>query len=80
MEKIQTSEVIVRIPPSTAADIGNNEIIDLLLGKALGKKDLYKSKIKMFESKYGTNYASLRNCILKITNKGEDHGHRQGSG
>jgi len=60
MEKIQTSEVIVRIPPSIAADIGNNEIIDLLLGKALGKKDLYKSKIKMFESKYGTSYASFK--------------------
>jgi hypothetical protein len=60
MEKFQTSEVIVRIPPSIAADIGNNEIIDLLLGKALGKKDLYKSKIKMFESKYGTNYASFK--------------------
>ena len=41
MEKIQTSEVIVRIPPSVAADIGNDEIIDLLLAKALGKKDLY---------------------------------------
>ena len=60
MEKIQTSEVIVRVPPSVAADIGNNEIIDLLLGKALGKKDLYKSKIKMFESKYRTNYASFK--------------------
>ena len=60
MEKIQTSEVIVRIPPSVAADIGNDEIIDLLLAKALGKKDLYKSKIKMFESKYGTNYASKK--------------------
>jgi len=60
MEKIQTSEVIVRVPPSVAADIRNNEIIDLLLGKALGKKDLYKSKIKMFESKYGTNYASFK--------------------
>jgi hypothetical protein len=55
MEKIQTSEVIVKIPPSIAADIGNNEIIGLLIGKALGKKDLYKSKIKMFESKYGTS-------------------------
>jgi len=31
MGKIQTSEVIVRIPPSVAADIGNNEIIDLLI-------------------------------------------------
>ena len=60
MEKIQTSEVIVRIPPSVAADIGNNEIIDLLIDKALGKKDLYKSKVKMFESKYGANYASFK--------------------
>ena len=60
MEKIQTSEVIVRIPPSVAADIGNNEIIDLLIDKALGKKDLFKSKVKMFESKYGTNYASFK--------------------
>ncbi len=60
MEKIQTSKVIVRIPPSVAADIGNSEIIDLLLGKALGKKDLYKSKNMMFESKYGTNYASFK--------------------
>ena len=42
MEKIQTNEVIVRIPPSVAADIRNDEIIDLLLAKALGKKDLYK--------------------------------------
>ena len=31
MEKNQTSEVIVRVPPSVAADIGNDEIIDLLL-------------------------------------------------
>ena len=60
MEKNQTSEVIVRVPLSVAADIGNDEIIDLLLGKALGKKDLYKSKIKMFESKHGTNYASFK--------------------
>jgi len=60
MEKIKTSEVIVRMPPSVAADIGNNEIIDLLIGKALGKKDLYNSKVKMFESKYGTNYASFK--------------------
>ena len=60
MEKNQTSEVTVRVPPSVAADIGNDEIIDLLLAKALGKKDLYKSKIKMFESKYGTNYTSFK--------------------
>ncbi len=60
MEKIQTSKVIVRIPPSVAADIGNSEIIDLLLGKEKEKKDLYKSKIKTFESKYGTNYASFK--------------------
>jgi hypothetical protein len=60
MEKIQTSEVIVRIPPSIAADIGSNEIIDLLLGKALGRRDFYKSKVKMYESKYGTNYATFK--------------------
>ena len=46
MEKIQTSELIVRVPPSVAADIGNNEIIGLLLGKALGKKDLFQEKIR----------------------------------
>jgi len=51
MEKNQTNEVTLRIPPSVAADIGSNEIIKLLLDKALGKKDLYKSKIKMLESK-----------------------------
>jgi hypothetical protein len=31
MGKIQISEVIVRIPSSVVADIGNNEIIDLLI-------------------------------------------------
>ncbi len=60
MEKNQTSEVTLRIPPSVAADIGGNEIIQLLLDKALGKKDLFKSKIKMLESKYGTNYTSFK--------------------
>jgi len=68
MDKIQTNEVTLRIPPSIAADIGSNEIIKLLLDKALGKKDLYKSKIKMFESKYGTNYASFK----KKTEKGDE--------
>jgi len=67
MEKIKTNEVTLKIPPSIAADIGSNEIIKLLLDKALGKKDLYKSKIKMFESKYGTNYASFK----KKTGKGD---------
>ena len=35
MEKIQTSEVIVRIPPSVAADIGNDEIISVLRQSAI---------------------------------------------
>ncbi len=63
MEKNQTDEVILKIPPSVAADIRGNEIIKLLLDKALGKKDLYKSKLKMFESKYGTDYASFKKKI-----------------
>jgi hypothetical protein len=65
MEKIQNTEVTLRIPPSIAADIGSSEIIELLLDKALGKKDLYKSKIKMLESKYGTTYASFKKKIEK---------------
>ena len=38
MAKIQISEVIVRIQSSVVADIGNKEIIDLLIDQALGKK------------------------------------------
>ena len=53
MEKIQDTEVTLRIPPSIGANIGSNEIIELLLDKALGKKDLYKSKIKMFSQSTG---------------------------
>lgn len=60
MEKNPISEVILKIPPSIAADIGTREILTLLIDKALGKKDLYQSKIKLFESKYGTNYASFK--------------------
>ena len=69
MENHQTSEVILKIPPSIAADMGSNEIIDLLIDKALGKKDLYKSKIEMFESKYGINYTSFK----KKTEKGSEN-------
>ena len=65
MEKIQTSEVTLRIPPSIAVDIGSNEIIKLLLNKALGKRDFYKSKIKMLESKYGNDYTSFKKKIEK---------------
>ena len=68
MEKIQTNEVTIRIPPSIAADIGSNEIIKLLLDKALGKRDFYKTKIKIFEAKYGTNFATFK----KKTEKREE--------
>ena len=60
MEKVETSEITLRIPPSIAADIKNSEIVALLLDKALGKRDFYKSKIRLFESKYGTNFASFK--------------------
>ena len=60
MEKNPISEVILKIPPSIAADIGSREILTLLIDKALGKKDLYQSKIRLFESKYGSNYASFK--------------------
>ena len=60
MEKNQISDVILKIPLSIAANIGSNEIIDLLINKALGKKDFYESKIKILESKYGTNYTSFK--------------------
>jgi len=69
MEKNQTSEVTLRIPPSIAVDIKSNEIIGLLIDKALGKRDLYESKIKMFESKYGTDFASFK----KNAEKGEEN-------
>ena len=68
MEKIKTSEMTLRIPPSIAVDIGSNEIIKLLLDKALGKRDFYKSKIRIFELKYGSNYASFK----KKTEKGDE--------
>ena len=66
--KIQTSEVTLKIPPSIAAEFQSNEIIELLLDKALGKRDLYESKIKMFELKYGTDFASFK----KNTEKGDE--------
>ena len=66
--KIQTSEVTLRIPPSIAAEFQSNEIIELLLDKALGKRDLYETKIKMFELKYGTDFASFK----KNTEKGDE--------
>ena len=68
MEEIQMNEVTLRIPPSIAVDIGSNDIIELLLDKALGKRDFYKTKIKMLEAKYGTNFASFK----KKTEKGEE--------
>jgi len=69
MENNRISEVTLKIPPSIAADMGSNEIIDLLINKALGKKDLYKSKIKMLESKYGASYGSFK----KKAEKGEEN-------
>jgi len=60
MEKVETSEITLRIPPSIAANIKNSEILELLLHKALGKRDFYKSKIGIFESKHGTNFASFK--------------------
>ena len=69
MENNRTSEVILKIPPSIAADMGSSEIMELLINKALGKKDLYKSKIKMLESKYGSSYGSFK----KKTEKGEEN-------
>ena len=66
--KIQTSEVTLKIPPSIAAEFRSNEIIELLLDKALGKRDLYETKIKMFELKYGTDFASFK----KNTEKGDE--------
>ena len=69
MEVNQINEITLKIPLSIAADMGNNEIIDLLINKALGKKDLYKSKIKMFEAKYGVNYAAFK----KRAEKGEEN-------
>ena len=60
MEKVETSEITLRIPPSIAVDIKNSEIIELLLHKALGKRDFYESKIRVFESKHGTNFASFK--------------------
>ena len=69
MEKNPISEVILKIPPSIASDIGSKGILALLIDKALGKKDLYQSKIKLFESKYGADYASFRK---KIDNEDEN--------
>lgn len=60
MGKVETSEITLRVPPSIAADIKNIEIVGLLLDKALGKRDFYKSKIRIFESKYGTDFASFK--------------------
>jgi len=60
MEQIETSEVIVKIPPSMASEVNGPEIVEMLLDKALGKREFFGSKIKVFESKYGTDFATFK--------------------
>ncbi len=60
MERIETSEVIVKIPPSMASEVDGAEIVGMLLDKVLGKREFFRSKIKVFESKYGTDLAAFQ--------------------
>jgi len=68
MEHIETSEVIVRIPPSMASDVDGHEIVGMLLDKALAKRDFFKSKIRLLEAKYGTDFVAFK----QLTEDGEE--------
>ena len=60
MERIEAREVTVRIPPSMACLVEGDHIVAMLLDKALAKKEYFGSKIKLLESKYGTDFAAFK--------------------
>jgi len=60
MEEIETSKVTVRIPPSMAYLVEGQDIVAMLLNKALAKRDFFGSKIKLLESKYGADFVAFK--------------------
>jgi len=61
MENIK--EVNIKLPGDIADTISKNEIVNLLIQKALNKSEYYRSKCKLMEIKYSTNFTDFKSKV-----------------
>lgn len=63
MQKVTFKEIKLRLPTDIIESISSKEIINLLVDKALSKKEYYRTKCREMEQKYGTNFTSFKKKV-----------------
>ena len=65
MKKQKLIDIKIKLPENLKDDFDSNEIINLLINKALAKVEYYNSKILEMAGKYGINYNGLKKKLKK---------------
>lgn len=60
MHRTVLKEIKIRLPNDVVEAISNREIVAMLMDKALGKVEYYRSKCDEFGEKYGMNFGSFK--------------------
>ncbi len=63
MQKSVLKEIKIKLPGDVVDSVSNNEIIKLLIDKALNKTEYYKSKCGDFEEKYDKNFVNFKKMV-----------------
>ncbi len=63
MQNAVLKEMKIKLPRDVVDTVSNNEIIVLLIDKALNKTEYYKSKRNDLEEKYGKNYVDFKKMV-----------------
>ncbi len=53
----------IKLPVTLVETISNREILSLLLDKALGKREYYRSKCRTMEDKHHTNFPAYKRSV-----------------
>jgi len=63
MGKTVLRNITIQLPSTVVETISNREILSLLLDKAFGKKEYYRSKCRIMEEKYHTSFPVYKRSV-----------------
>lgn len=63
MEGTILQDVTIHLPSTLVNSISTQEILELLLDKALGKREYYRSKCQVMEDKYQTDFFTYKQAV-----------------
>jgi hypothetical protein len=63
MKKISVKEITIKLPTGVAESVSAEELVSMVMDKALTMAEYYRSRCKEYEQKYGMDFGAFKKKV-----------------